>query len=160
MLRNKEKVEYVFEDLSILGNWTGREVTGVSLTREIFEQILKRLKRVGKWFSEGRTFWAEEIASAEALMQKYVAHQSSAKWAICLEENKRTVEKELASKVTCYRQMCICRPSRIFQDVLICVFHGCGLQRSFVLCCECLPFFSFIFSILYTTPLFKNNLLE
>ena len=41
-------VEYVFEDLSILGNWKGREVTGVSLTSEIFEQILKRLKRVGK----------------------------------------------------------------------------------------------------------------
>ena len=73
MLQNKEKVEYVFEDLSILGNWAGREVTGVSLTREIFEQTLKRLKRMGKWFFEGRTFWAEEIANAEALMQKYVA---------------------------------------------------------------------------------------
>lgn len=48
-------------------------MTGFSLTREIFEQILKRLKRVGKKFSEGRTFWAEEIASAEALMHKYVA---------------------------------------------------------------------------------------
>lgn len=40
----------------MLGNWAGREVTGVSLTKEIFEQILKRLKRMGKWFSEGRTF--------------------------------------------------------------------------------------------------------
>ena len=48
-------------------------MTGVSLTREIFEQTLKRLKRMGKWFFEGRTFWAEEIANAEALMQKYVA---------------------------------------------------------------------------------------
>lgn len=78
--------------------------------------------------------------------------------------SKGRVEEELASNVEIYRSTYVCLSSRIFQDVFISVISVSyavvrKVSMSHVVLCVS-SVFSFILSMMYTTILFKNNMLE